>query len=91
MMKLRVRALGLTIGIALGLWIFVGTIWAIIAGRGQTISLLGGYCLGFTVSFGGAFLGLIWGFVYGFIFGALVAWLYNTFCKAIYKSEISVK
>jgi hypothetical protein len=90
-MKLRVRALGLTLGIALGVWIFVGTLWAVIDGRGQTLAYLRAYCLGFTVSFGGAFLGLLWGIVYGFILGALVAWLYNTFCKALYKSEISMK
>ena len=90
-MKLRVRALGLTLGVALGFIVFVATIWAHIEGRGRTIANLVGYFPGFTVSFGGAILGLIWGIVYGFILGAIVAWLYNTFCKALYKSEISVK
>jgi hypothetical protein len=90
-MKLRVRAMGLTLGVALGLAAFVATEWAVFEGRGSTIGLLRGYFAGFSVTLGGAFLGFIWGFVYGFILGALVAWLYNTFCRALYRAEISVK
>jgi hypothetical protein len=56
-------------------------------GRGETLSVLAGYYLGYTVSFGGAFVGLIWGFVNGFIFGSAVAWLYEKFHKAIYKKD----
>jgi hypothetical protein len=90
-MKLRVRALGLTFGIILGLWAFVAIIWAVIAGGGGTIACLGGFPLSFTVSVGGALLGLLWGIVCGFILGAVIAWLYNTLCKMLYKSETSVK
>jgi hypothetical protein len=85
-MRLRRRALGMTFGITLGLWVFVATIWAVLAGAGNTLAILSTYCLGFTVTYGGAFLGLIWGIVYGFILGVLVASLYNTFCKILYKS-----
>lgn len=86
-MKLRASALGMAFDIALGLWIFVATIWAVIAERGYTVAFLGEYWFGNTVRYGWAFPGLRWGIVYGFIFGALVAWLYNTFSKALYKSE----
>ena len=91
-MKLRVRALGLTFGVCLGLGIFVATIWAVIQGRGKTLEMLAGYCFGlYAASIDGAFLGLIWGLVYGFIAGAMIAWLYNTFSKVLYKSDITVK
>jgi len=85
-MKLRVTALGLAVGTMWGLVIFVATLWTAIAGRGMTLAKLGGYYVGYTVSFGGAVVGLLWGVVSGFILGALLAWLYNTFQQAIYKS-----
>jgi hypothetical protein len=85
-MKLRARALGLSIGTVWGLAIFLATLWAAIEERGLVLELLKRYYIGYSVSFGGALVGLIWGFVYGFVFGALVAWLYNIFHKVIYKS-----
>lgn len=88
-MRLRVRALGLAIGIVWGFAVFVTTIMAVAMGKGHTLSFLAAYYYGYGVSFGGALVGLIWGLVHGFIFGALIAWLYNTLHKAIYKSEAS--
>jgi hypothetical protein len=86
-MKLRVRALGLAVGIAWGLGIFVATLWAAAQDRGKTLDLLKAFYLGYSISFGGAIVGLIWGLVDGFICGALIAWLYNMLHKALYKSE----
>jgi hypothetical protein len=86
-MKIRVRALGLAVGIVWGLGIFVATLWAAAVGRGRTMELLNGMYLGYTISFGGAFVGLIWGLVTGFMSGALIAWMYNMFHKMLYKSE----
>jgi hypothetical protein len=86
-MKLRARALGLAVGIVWGLTIFVATLWAVAEGRGTTLVLLQAFYFGYSMSFGGAIVGLIWGVVDGFICGALVAWLYNTLHKMLYKSE----
>jgi hypothetical protein len=86
-MTLRKRALGLSFGVVWGLAVFVVTLLATMRGRGQTLSVLGGYYLGFTVSYLGALFGLVWGFITGFIGGVLIAWFYDFFCNALYKSE----
>ena len=88
-MKLRARALGLAIGIVWGLAIFLATIGSVLMGNGETMSKLTVFLTGYRVSFGGAIVGLIWGLVGGFLFGALVAWLYNSISRVIYKSEAS--
>jgi hypothetical protein len=90
-MKLRARAFGLAIGIVWGLTVFVATIWVATVGIGQTMSLLGLFYRGYTVSYVGAFVGLIWGFINGFIVGVAIAWLYNVLHSALYKSDISGK
>ena len=88
-MKLRVRAFGLAIGIIWGLIIFLATIGSILMGKGETMYKLTVFLYGYRITFGGAIVGLIWGVVGGFILGAAVAWLYNMFHKAIYKSDAS--
>ncbi len=89
-MKLRVGALGLAHGIMWGVGVFVATLLSIQFGRGETIRTLSFIFPGYDWNIGGAFLGLLWGFVDGFVVGALIAWLYNTFCKMLYKSETFV-
>lgn len=84
-MTLRKRALGMSLGIIWGLSVFLATIWAIVRGHGQTLTLLEGYYLGYSVTYLGALIGLIWGFIHGFIAGVLIAWLYDLFCKVFYK------
>jgi len=86
LMQLRRRALGLTIGVPLGLGMFVEIIWAVFERRSSALENLTWYCPGITVSLGGAFIACAWGLAYGFIFGASFAWLYNAFCKVLYKS-----
>ncbi len=88
-MKLRVRAFGIAIGIVWGFAVLVATIWDVAVGMGRTMSLLGVFYPGYSVSYAGAFVGLIWGFDNGFLFGAAVALLYNKFSSAIYKSDTS--
>jgi len=90
-MKLRKRALGLSLGVVWGLAVFVWTISATMRGMGKTLSMLGGYYPGFTVSYLGSLVGLIWGFVHGFVGGILIAWFYDLFCKILYKSEPATK
>ncbi len=86
-MKLRVRALGLAVGIVWGMGIFVATLWSSLLGGGKTLVLLSAYYYGYTVDFGGAFVGLLWGFVNGAVFGLAVGWLYNNFHKMLYSSD----
>jgi len=86
-MKLRVRALGLAIGIVWGVGVFAATLLSLQIGKGETIGTLSVILIGYTVSVGGAFLGLLWGIIYGFVCGALIALLYNIFHKMVYKSS----
>jgi len=85
-MQLRRRALGMTVGVLLGVGMFVEIVWAIAEKRGSALENLGWYCPGITVSLGGAFIGFAWGLVYGFILGWLFASLYNAFLKGLYRS-----
>lgn len=87
-MTLRKRALGMSLGTLWGLVLFSATLWATIQDRGATLILLRGYYPGYTVSYGGAFIGLVWGFVSGFVGGILIAWFYEIFCKAFYKTDV---
>ena len=86
-MKLRVRALGMALGIAWGLCVLLSTLWLIWLGNGAEIVALKYLYPGYTTTYLGALVGFIWGFVDGFIGGALVAWLYNWFHKVFYKSQ----
>ena len=89
-MRLNIRALGLSCGIAWGLAIFLLTYWFLVRGlEGETLARLGNLYLGYSVTWYGGFVGLIWGFVDGFIGGALVAWLYNVFsCQKAAVAEV---
>ena len=86
-MQLRIRALGLAVGIVFGLCVFLATVSAIWFGQGLTLSRLAIICPGYTVSYPGAFLGLVWGIVVGFVDGAIVALLYNRLLKVLYRAE----
>jgi len=87
-MELRKRALGMALGIVLGLATLLST-WCLLlwGSPGEIMSNLGNFYIGYTYSWGGAVIGLIWGFVYGFITGVFIAWLYDLFCKIFYKSK----
>jgi hypothetical protein len=86
-MKLRIKALGMALGIVSGLAVFIATLVSIWFGQGFTIGALSVVYPWYDVTYLGAFIGLVWGFVDGFIAGALIAWLYNRFHKAFYSSE----
>ena len=86
-MKLRSRALGLALGVVVGLAYFVAILISLFLGGGITfghIQPLFGFWVSRSIP--GAILGCVWGFVFGFISGALVAWLYNFFHRHLYKS-----
>lgn len=86
-MKLRVRALGLAMGVLLGLVVSSATFISMaVGGRAQTIGNFGIVMWGYRVSLLGAFVAFAWGLLYGFIGGAILALLYNAFHKMLYKS-----
>lgn len=87
-MVLRIRAMGLTMGLILGLALLLGT-WMLLwrNSPGSVISSAEGLFIGYSYSWGGAVMGFIWGFIYGFIGGVLIAWFYNFFSKLLYKQK----
>jgi ribose/xylose/arabinose/galactoside ABC-type transport system permease subunit len=78
-MKLSPKALGLSLGILLGVALMVTT-WIVMAqgGGGQLVKLHRIFP-GYTVSLVGSIIGLVYGFVCGLIDGVIIAWLYNMF------------
>lgn len=90
-MKLRVRALGMALGIAWGLYILLATFWLMWFRGGTGSATLSNLYPGYDTTYVGALVGMIWGFVDGFIAGAFVAWLYNRFLNAFYKSETATR
>ncbi len=82
-MKLSIKAFAITSGILWGATVCVATLWLLMIGaRGEIISKLGQFYLGYSFSVVGAFVGLAWGFVDGAVSGAIFAWLYNKVAKA---------
>ena len=91
-MELRKRALGMAMGLLLGLAMMLGTWWLIIFDSpGAVISSAEGFFYGYTYSWGGGLIGFFWGFVWGFIGGVLIAWFYDLFCKLLYKSKVNTE
>lgn len=78
-MKLHPKALGLALGIIVGVTLFILTLWTAAIGGGKHLYLLRQFYFGYSVSAAGAVLGLIYGFIDGFIGGAVLGWLYNKF------------
>jgi protoporphyrinogen oxidase len=78
--KLDRLALGVSVGIASGLLLFLATLGLLLRGGevlGPTLSLLGQYFPGYSVTASGSVLGLSYGFFTGFIGGWLFAFLRN--------------
>lgn len=69
-------ALGLSLGVVMGLGLFLATAALLLEGGeplGPNLSLLGAYLLGFEVSWAGALLGALEAMAFGFLFGAVMA------------------
>jgi hypothetical protein len=80
-LRLHAKAVGLGLGLFLGLVIFVATNWLVIKGGepvGPHLALLSQYFIGYRVSFLGSLIGFVYGFVLGTLSGALMSWIYNT-------------
>ena len=78
-MEWNKTGLGLAAGLLWGGGVFFVTIWVMVFGGGEHLSLLREFYIGYSVSVVGAVVGLLYGFVDGFIGGWLLAWLYNMF------------
>jgi hypothetical protein len=84
---LDAKALGLILGILLGLVIFIATNWLLIKGGqitpdgkyvvGPHLQLLSQFFIGYRVSFLGSVIGFFYGFAVGTICGTLIGWIYN--------------
>jgi hypothetical protein len=76
---LHKRAMGVAVGLTLGLLLFVLTAFHLLVLKGDPsrISLLREYFYGYEVSWKGACLGFFWGFVTGFVMGWFAAFMRN--------------
>jgi len=76
---LHKRAMGVAVGLTLGLFLFGLTAFHLLVLKGvpSRISLLREYFYGYEISWNGAFLGFFWGFVTGFVMGWFAAFARN--------------
>ena len=91
--KLDGKALGVAIGLLLGLGIFVATNFLIIKGGhivGPNLALLSQFFIGYQVTFSGSLIGMIYGIIAGFIMGWLIAAIRN-FVVTIYMHMFKLK
>lgn len=82
--KLHARAWGISMGLMLGLGLFLATAWLVAKGGpdvGQHLRTLSVLLPGYSVSYGGAFVGFVYMFVAGYALGRLVGVLYNQFVR----------
>ncbi len=73
-------ALGVAVGTVVGGLLFLTTVFLLIKGGypvGPTLSLLGHFFFGYSVTWPGSILGLLWGFGAGFLLGWSFAVLHN--------------
>ncbi len=76
---LHKRALGVAVGVAVGLLVYAVTAVTLLypPESRQHLTLLAEYFYGYTVSWRGALVGGFWGFVVGFVAGWFVAFCRN--------------
>lgn len=86
-LRFNAKLMGLTLGMILGLAIFIATNWLVIKGGhiapsgeyvvGPHLQLLSQFFIGYRVSFLGSIIGFAYGFSVGTLSGALIGWIYN--------------
>ena len=79
-LRLNVKILGLTLGLLIGLALFVATNWMVLKGDklvGPHLQLLNQYFIGYRISFMGSLVGFAYGFALGTLSGASFGWIYN--------------
>ena len=78
MMRLNVKAFGLTCGLIWGFGLFLVTWWIIIReGSSAGTTFIGRVYWGYEITPLGSLIGLAWALVDGCIGGVVFAWLYN--------------
>jgi tetrahydromethanopterin S-methyltransferase subunit G len=91
--KLDGKALGIAIGLLLGLGIFAATNFLIVKGGnvvGPNLALLSQFFIGYEITFTGSLIGTIYGIMAGFIMGWLIAAIRN-FVVTIYMHMFKLK
>lgn len=81
---LNARAWGISVGLLLGLALFVATNWLVLRGGetvGPHLGLLGVYLPGYRVTFVGSLIGFVYAFVIGYAMGRLVGTVYNAMAR----------
>ena len=86
-LRFNIKMFGLTLGILMGLTIFIATNWLLIKGGtintdgeyvvGPHLQLLRQFFIGYKVTFLGSIIGFIYGFAVGTICGGTIGWTYN--------------
>ncbi len=78
--RLNARAWGISVGLLLGIGLFLATNILVIKGGpfvGQHLRLLGVYFPGYRVTFLGSLVGFVYAFVLGYAIGRLIGSIYN--------------
>ena len=91
--KLDGKALGIALGLLLGLGIFTATNFLIIKGGhvvGPNLALLSQFFIGYEITFSGSLIGMIYGLMAGFVIGWLIAVIRN-FVVTIYIHVFKLK
>ena len=82
MLKLDVKAFGLTLGILWGVSLLIMGLLAMFFGYGtRFVAAVGGLYIGYKATAAGAVIGAVWGFIDAGIGGVIIAWLYNKLAK----------
>lgn len=79
-LRLNQRAWGISVGMLLGMGLFVATNVLVLKGGemvGLHLSLLSRYFPGYSVTFGGSIIGFIYCFVLGYVLGRMIGMVYN--------------
>ena len=80
LLRLNARAWGISVGLLLGLGLFVATNILVLKGGavvGPHLNLLGIYLPGYRVTFVGSLIGFVYAFVIGYGLGRLIGTVYN--------------
>ncbi len=87
LLRFKSKAMGLVLGLVLGLGMFIATNWLVLKGGhytadgeyiiGPNLQLLSQFFIGYEVSFAGSIIGFFYGFALGTIIGSGIGWIYN--------------
>jgi hypothetical protein len=83
--KIHPLALGISLGLFLGLGVFLADAYSITTGSGESIGIIRWVVPGFDRNWPGAFTGLVVAFLEGLAAGTAFAWLYNKIVNALDK------